>query len=103
MRPGQREFGCSVIEPRSLPLTCGMANRTVLRETCSRMIGILRVVVIPQVTGSAGARQTSVLAACVTGRAIHRNMRPAQGKLSGVVVEPCSLPLAGVMAKRAIL
>ena len=102
---GQREFGGRiVIELRALPLHRRVAERTILRETGSHMIWILRVVEIGQVARHAGRGQTSKDVILVAVGACDRPVGTHQRELRGrVVVELRTLPLHRRVAERTIL
>ena len=105
VRSAEREFGGSVmIELAALPLRGVMTHCAILGESRSQMVGVLGAVVVGQVTGNAcrgRAPEAVVLMALTAG---HADVCPTEQEPGGgVVIELGTLPLAGVMAHRAIL
>jgi len=71
VRAGQRECGVVVIEKCRRPRGSGVTNITSLRETCRRMIRVVRAVVVLHVARSTGGASEVVISVYVTLSALH--------------------------------
>ena len=99
MRAGQREAGRGVVECRPLPTGHAVADGTIGREPHCCVVGIGRLLIVRQVTGSAISRRPGVAPVKVACRTIKLGMCAQQceaGKLC--VVKRCSRPAIHVMA-----
>ncbi|MBE0656468.1 MAG: hypothetical protein IH602_02195 [Bryobacteraceae bacterium] len=100
VRTGQWKFGeGGVIEHGSLPLGGGVTDRTVARETCLDMVGILSGVEVLGVATCALGGDAGVLAANMAGIAFETGMSAGQGEAgNGFMVELRPLPGIHAMA-----
>jgi hypothetical protein len=94
VRASQRELGSVVVELGARPLDCGVADRTVGRESGGNVIRIRRCLVLRQVTTRARGRSACILSAYVTRCARRADVRSSQRELRiGVVIELRASPL----------
>ncbi len=83
----QRECGCRVIKLRTVPRSGRVTRLAGRRESCRRMIRILRVVEVSLVTAYAVRGSSLVLPVQVALGAGERHVCSGQGKSSGRVIE----------------
>lgn len=88
----QCELRIVVVKDGALPLHRGVAQRAILRETGSRVIGTRRCRVVGQMAAHTRGAQPGELAIHVTGRAGHRNMSAHQREFRRRVIEGCRSP-----------
>ena len=104
MSSGEREF-CPriVIEIRTYPLDCAVANRAVLGEACRCVIRVFAADIISGVAGHAGRAERGELVVYMARLASNRHMSPGQAKLGLIVIELGPKPLCGSMTCLAVL
>lgn len=103
MRTRQRELRIVMIERRAGPSLRRMADGTVLRILLGDMIGISHTIVVFLVARPAVYGRTLKHAAYVAIEAIGLNVRTRQGELGRIVRKAGFLPIARVVALRAVL
>lgn len=100
---GQRELGGVVIKCRALPARSRVAGVALGREARLRMVGIVCVLEIGEMTAPAGRRRTRELIVLVAGGALHADVRAGQRKRRAVVIERRALPSHKTMAEQAVV
>jgi len=92
VRPSKGETRLTVIEGCGDPRRRVVADFALLWKPCLRMIGVVGLVVVRQVTGDTRGVRQFVISIEVTLRALHRCMSAGQRKASTIVVELRSRP-----------
>lgn len=92
VRPSKGETRLTVIEGCGDPRRRVVADLALLWKPCLRMIGVVGLVVVRQVTGDTRGVRQFVISIEVTLRALHRCMSAGQRKASTIMVELRSRP-----------
>jgi hypothetical protein len=93
MGAGQWERGGAVIEGCSRPGSRRIvARRTLLRESCRRMVRVRDTVIVGQMAGHARGRQAIVNVVLVARGTQRAGMGAGQGERGRAVIEYCSRP-----------
>ena len=92
VRSGERENRFTVIEGCGNPSRRVMAHFTLLRKSYLRMVGVVGVLEISQVTGNTRRVRQFVVSIDMALRTLQRGMSAGQRKSDAVVVELCVRP-----------
>jgi len=93
VRPGQGKLSFGMVELRSQPCRCAVADRTILRKTRSHVIGIGGLLEVGEVARGAVSRSARESPVRVALHAGHSGVSAGKRKTSkGVVIEIRSCP-----------
>jgi len=99
---GEGPAGTGVIEGRTQPGCRRMADRTVGRECCRRMVGVGGSSIIGLMAINARHFGQVVIVIDVAGRAGHGHVGSGERKSGGAVIEVCLKPRIHSVARLAI-